>query len=314
MNCLRRLSIAAPLFGAVVATNSALAQTAADSLALADALTAVLVRVEVSVRPLPPDTPNPWETRLLERLWDADLPEPYDRYHWLQLRASRLSLSGDSAEVAVDLNACVSGEDGEATSDGHVRIHIFERSSGGWEYVNAWLYISGAGTCDPAGPIAMPPRGEEKDFVTAVDSAVRQAILAQTGNSVQGPLYLDLESLQAVAGASGVDLGADAVSAAWSGRTGTQKQVIQGDYAELEEHGELQGESRGMWIPDDGVHIEADELSEVVGGYNLTMSYLYNSEYQFRGLPTLGCATLRLKFRYEKEGLGLVDWVTLAVC
>jgi len=308
-----RVTLAA-LIVLVVPLRSAQAQTASDSLALADAVAAVLIESEVGVWPLPPETPNPWETLLLERLWEANLPVPYHRFHWLQLRASRFAISDGTAEVSVHVRTCVSGQDGHADLGVEVRIHSFEKTPDGWEPVESRMDLTGLGTCDPAAP--GPEAQTDLEWVLpAIDDVVRQAILVQAGKQIPGPMYLDVESLETAAVRGGVPLDEQAATIVWGGLTSAKRDAIEGDYKDWEEHGELQGEARGMWIKGDGILIEIDGLKEVLGGYDLQLSYSYTSDHKFRGLPKLGCAVMRLEFRYsEPDSLHLADSVTLAVC
>ena len=209
------------------------------------------------------------------------------------------------------------GESGEGIprhGDGHVRIHSFVKASDGWEYVDSRLYISGGGRCDPAAP-GPEPRTDLEGALSAIEDVVRRAILVQAGKQIRGPMYLDVESLETAAVRGGVPLDSEAATIAWGGLTSAKRDAIEGDYKDWEEHGELQGEARGMWIKGDGILIEIDGLKEAYGGYDLQLSYSYTSDYQFRDLPRLGCAVLGLEFRYaEPDRLHLADSVTLAVC
>lgn len=223
-----RLLVASLLLGAVM-PNCAQAQTAADSLALADAVAAVLIASEVTVHPLPPETPDAWEALLLERLWDADLPEPYDRYHWLQLRSSQLALApngsnlapigsdpapiGSNAEVTIALTICATGEDGEADSHMGIKIHSFSKTADGWVYVDSRWSLSGVGSCDPAGPteqdadvafgdrIRVKPLVRPKDRVTGSFIGVnRDSLNFDVRGDVRRLALSDIKTLQVSAG------------------------------------------------------------------------------------------------------------------
>jgi hypothetical protein len=122
----------------------------ADSVSLAAAVARVLAADQMTVRPLPPDTPDAWESMLLRQLDELDLPAAEPPLHWIQLRASRTEVYGRSALVSVHTDACF----GEATLvlDAHVMIYEFVQNEDGWYHGNSRLKLSDVGRCDATGP------------------------------------------------------------------------------------------------------------------------------------------------------------------
>ena len=152
------------LAGAIVGAfaGAAYAQTAADSAALARAVAEAVTtgnNALIPAKPLPPPVPSAWESRLVELLTNASLPQAAEladgNVAWVELAGSEVrELGSANAIVRVQGSWCL-GASGSLTSptlSGQAREYHFERSGSAWTLRHQRTVLSGEGPCDVAGP------------------------------------------------------------------------------------------------------------------------------------------------------------------
>lgn len=163
---------------------------------------------------------------------------------------------------------------------------------------------------------AATPAQELADLTPAVVEAIRDDLRGYSSRDIAtGPIFLDIAKYKSAA-QNGLGATADDVGASWSGRTGNRLDVYEGDYRALLAGTFDRRNAKGIWIKENGVHLEIEAVERTSKGIAVTAHYRYSAHAN----SLLSCATVRYKFERQhvlgegKPQLVLVAREGLLVC